>query len=138
MDPICLLSIAPLYFESMLILRKRVEWLSCLRDEEGIEKSKGQDPGVGRGDSVSRMASNAVTEGLRELKAGMTRVIDGTIGAVSEVGSGRGVKRLLRRGLKIETLEAMEVTKIVERLVRVFRRFLSQNKTGSMMERMIT
>jgi phospholipid N-methyltransferase len=68
----------------------------------------------------------------------MTKVIDGTIGAVSEVGSGRGVKRLLRRGLKIETMEAMEVTKIVERLVRVFRRFLSQNKTGSMMERMIT
>jgi hypothetical protein len=32
----------------------------------------------------------------------------------------------------------MEVTKIVERRVRVFRRFLSQNKTGSMMERMIT
>lgn len=27
----------------------------------------------------------------------MTKVIDGTIGAVSEVGSGRGVKRLLRR-----------------------------------------
>jgi len=53
----------------MLILRKRVEWLSYLRDEEGIEKSKGQDPRVGRGDSVSRMASNAVTEGLRELKA---------------------------------------------------------------------